>query len=234
MENPGRKELLENIFYTERKRTLWLLNFGLYSVIKRLFDLVFAIIGLILLSPLFLIIALKIKKEDGGRVLFKQTRTGQFGETFEILKFRSMVEENDIKDKNVADKHTKTGEFLRKTSLVELPQLINVLKGEMSFIGPRPWITDYYDTMMNSQKVRTLVKPVITGLAQANGRNGITIFEKLGYDLEYVRKFSIFTDIRVIFASIRAVLSKEDADAGKKIIHDEISELKADNKRYMI
>ena len=227
-------KMLENIVFTPKKRALWLLNFGVYSVIKRLFDLFFAILGLILLSPLFLIVAILIKREDGGKVLFKQMRTGQFGEKFEILKFRSMKEGNDVRDKSCKDKHTKIGKFLRDTSIDELPQLINVLKGEMSFIGPRPWIPEYYEAMMNSQKVRTLVKPGITGLAQANGRNGISIFEKIRLDVEYVHKFSIFMDIIVIIETAKAVISKEDADAGKQIIHDELAELKADNKRYVV
>lgn len=226
--------ILQSAIFSPKKRALWLLNFGIYSVIKRLLDLVFSILGLIVLSPLFAVVAILIKREDGGRVLFKQMRTGQFGEEFEIYKFRSMREGNDIRDKSCKDKHTKIGKFLRDTSIDELPQLINVLKGEMSFIGPRPWIPEYYREMMNAQKVRTLVKPGITGFAQANGRNGISILKKIDLDVKYVRKFSIFMDIIVIFETIKAVLSKADADAGKQIIYDELSELKAENKRFVI
>ena len=136
-------------------------------------------------------------------------------------------------DKTINDKHTKIGKILRDTSIDELPQLINVLKGDMAFIGPRPWITDYYDSMIKGQRIRTLVKPGITGLAQAKGRNGLSIFEKINYDLDYVRHFSIFEDLKVIFLSIRAVCSKENADAGKFLIHDELRELKAKNERYL-
>ena len=226
--------MIRSAIFTPRKRALWLLNFGVYSVIKRLLDFVFALIGLIILSPLFLIVAILIKHEDGGKVFFRQKRTGQWGEEFEILKFRSMKEGNDVLDKSCADKHTKIGKFLRNTSIDELPQLINILRGEMSFIGPRPWIPEYYKEMVNAQKVRTLVKPGITGLAQANGRNGITIMQKIRLDVKYVIWFSIIMDIIVIFKTIKAVVSKEDADAGKQIIHDELSELRSENKRFVV
>ena len=144
-----------------------------------------------------------------------------------------MKEGNDVRDNSCADKHTKIGKFLRNTSIDELPQLINILKGEMSFIGPRPWIPEYYNSMVNVQKVRTLVKPGISGLAQANGRNGISILKKIEFDVKYVRDFSVLMDILVMFGTLKAVISKEDADAGKQIIHDELDELKAENKRYI-
>ena len=234
MKGQENTSMLSSTIFSPQKRAFWLLNFGIYSVMKRILDLVFAVVGLILLSPVFLVIAILIKREDGGAVFFRQLRTGQFGEKFTIYKFRSMKEGNDVRDKSCEDKHTKIGKFLRNTSLDELPQLINVLKGEMSFIGPRPWIPEYYQAMVNSQKVRTLVKPGITGLAQANGRNGISIFDKIKYDIEYVHKFSIFMDVIVIFETVRAVLSKDDADAGKRIIHDELSELRSENKRFVV
>ena len=140
---------------------------------------------------------------------------------------------NDVLDKTCADRHTKIGTLLRKTSLDELPQLFNIVKGEMSFIGPRPWITEYYKAMNYRERTRTVVRPGITGLAQANGRNGISIHEKIDLDLEYVKTYSIFTDIRVIFESVKAVISKEDADAGKGVIHDELEELRAENKLFI-
>lgn len=227
--------LIDSVIFSPKKKSLWLLNFGFYSVLKRILDLVFSTIGLILLSPLFLILAILIKREDGGDVFFKQTRTGQFGKEFKMYKFRSMVMDNDVHDLKSEDKYTKVGKFIRNTSIDELAQLINVFKGDMSLIGPRPWITDYYENMIKTQRVRTLVKPGITGLAQANGRNGITIFEKIGYDVEYVKKFSIVTDVRVIGETIRAALrhDSEEVNAGKAGIHDELAELKADNKRYI-
>lgn len=235
MQNPEGLKLIENVYFSPKKRGLWLLNFGVYSVLKRILDLVFAVILMILLIPLFAIVSILIKREDGGKVFFKQERTGQFGKTFKIYKFRSMVINNDIKDKEHEDKYTKIGKTIRNLSIDELPQLINVIRGEMSFIGPRPWITEYYENMINAQKVRTLVKPGITGLAQANGRNGLSIFEKISYDVEYVKKFSPLTDVRVIFETGRAVIKRNSAEvnAGKNGIYDELSDLKADNKRYV-
>ncbi|MBR1801899.1 sugar transferase [Candidatus Saccharibacteria bacterium] len=222
-----------SLFLTPRIRLSWLIHFVFYSFLKRILGLFFAILGLILLSPVFLIVAILIKLEDGGPVFFKQRRTGLFGKEFLIYKFRTMVVDNDVRDVSCADKHTKIGKILRSTSIDELPQLLNVLKGDMAFIGPRPWITEYFDTMNSHERTRTLVRPGITGLAQANGRNGISIFDKIGYDTEYVKKYGILMDVRVVFDSVRAVLSKEDADAGKNIIHDEIADLKTENMRYI-
>ncbi len=226
-ENPNRD------FLSLFSLVMWNVKFVFYSFVKRVFDILLSLIGLILLSPLFLIIAILIKKEDGGPVLFKQTRTGYLGKEFKVLKFRSMRVGNDVRDNSRADEHTKMGNFMRKTSIDELPQLINVLKGDMSFIGPRPWITEYYGYMNQHERMRVLVRPGITGLAQANGRNGISIFKKIDYDLEYVKKYSIFMDIRVILDSVKAVIFKTNADAGKMVIHNELDELKSKNKRYV-
>ena len=220
-------------FFFYLKRLLWKSNFLVYSFIKRVLDFSFALVFLILSSPLLLIISIMIKREDGDPIIFKQLRTGRNGKDFYIYKFRTMPINNDVLDKSCADQHTKIGSILRKTSLDELPQLINIIKGEMSFIGPRPWITEYYKAMNYRERTRTVVRPGITGLAQANGRNGISIHEKIDLDLEYVKTYSIFTDIRVIFESIRAVVSKEDADAGKGVIHDELEELRAENKLFI-
>jgi lipopolysaccharide/colanic/teichoic acid biosynthesis glycosyltransferase len=227
--------LIDSVIFNPKKKALWLLNFGVFSVVKRIFDLVVALVLLILLSPLFLVVAILIKKEDGGKVFFRQVRTGQFGKEFKIFKFRSMVMNNDVHDKKCEDQYTKIGKVIRNLSIDELPQLLNVIKGEMSFIGPRPWITDYFENMIKTQKVRTLVKPGITGLAQANGRNGISIFDKIGYDVEYVKKFSILMDARVVFETIRSMVKKNESEvnAGKGGIHNELADLKADNKRYL-
>lgn len=194
--------------------------------IKRILDVFFALLLLILLLPIFVIIAILIKIDSKGPVLFHQERTGYKGKNFNLCKFRSMAVSNDVHDFKTEDKHTKIGKILRKTSLDELPQLINVLKGEMSFIGPRPWITDYYENMTKKQRKRVDVKPGITGLAQANGRNGITIKQKINYDLEYVKNCSFKEDIKIIFLTVKAIFSCKGADAGKSTIHDELEELK--------
>lgn len=210
---------------TETRRN-WNNRKTIYAVIKRILGFLLALFGIIVLFPIMLIIAIAIKIDSKGEIIFKQPRTGKGGKVFMAWKFRSMVANNDVHDWSKEDCHTKVGNFLRKTSLDELPQLFNILSGKMAFIGPRPWITDYYENMNEIQRHRTDVLPGITGLAQAKGRNNISIFEKINYDLEYIDNYSLKEDIKIIFLTIKTVLSKEGADAGKSTIHDEIEELK--------
>lgn len=198
----------------------------MYRYFKRLIDLIMALILLIIFLIPMIIIAILIKIDSEGPVLFKQERTGLKGKVFNLYKFRSMSVDNDVHDFSKGDQHTRVGNILRKTSLDELPQIINILKGEMSFIGPRPWITDYYDNMSDEQRHRNDVLPGITGLAQAKGRNNIDINTKINYDLEYVKNYSLFEDIKIIFLTIKTVLSKEGADAGKNTIETELDTLK--------
>lgn len=201
----------------------------MYKYVKRGIDLVMAVLLLIIFLIPMLIIAVLIKLDSKGPVLFKQKRTGLKGKVFNLYKFRSMVTDNDVHDFSKGDQHTKVGNILRKTSLDELPQIINILKGEMSFIGPRPWITDYYDNMNEKQRHRNDVLPGITGLAQAKGRNNISINEKINYDLEYVENYSFRQDVKIVFLTIKTVLSKEGADAGKNTIQNELEDLKTQN-----
>ena len=201
----------------------------MYKYVKRGIDLVMAVLLLIIFLIPMLIIAVLIKLDSKGPVLFKQKRTGLKGKVFNLYKFRSMVTDNDVHDFSKGDQHTKVGNILRKTSLDELPQIINILKGEMSFIGPRPWITDYYDNMNEKQRHRNDVLPGITGLAQAKGRNNISINEKINYDLEYVKNYSFRQDVKIVFLTIKTVLSKEVADAGKNTIQNELEDLKTQN-----
>ncbi len=201
----------------------------MYKYVKRGIDLVMAVLLLIIFLIPMLIIAVLIKLDSKGPVLFKQKRTGLKGKVFNLYKFRSMVTDNDVHDFSKGDQHTKVGNILRKTSLDELPQIINILKGEMSFIGPRPWITDYYDNMNEKQRHRNDVLPGITGLAQAKGRNNISINEKINYDLEYVKNYSFRQDVKIVFLTIKTVLSKEGADAGKNTIQNELEDLKTQN-----
>lgn len=204
---------------------------GVYKYIKMLFDFLIALIGIIITAPIMLIIAISIKLDSKGPVLFKQKRTGKNGKVFNMYKFRSMAVDNDVHDFSKKDQHTKVGSFIRKTSLDELPQFFNIIKFEMSFIGPRAWITDYYDLMNEEQRHRCDVLPGITGLAQANGRNNLTIFDKINYDLEYINNFSFMQDIKVIFLTVKTVLSKSGADAGKGTIQDELEALRKQNKK---
>ena len=194
--------------------------------VKRILDVLIALFILIVFAIPMILIAIAIKLEDHGPVFFRQERTGRYGKVFRLIKFRSMKVDNDVHDFKCADKHTKVGSFLRKTSLDELPQVFNILKGEMSFIGPRPWIPDYYENMNAEQRKRVNVRPGITGLAQAKGRNGLTIFEKIKFDVHYVENLTFFEDCKVIFLTIVTVLSGKGADAGKETIKNELDALK--------
>ncbi len=194
--------------------------------VKRVLDVLVVLFILIVFAIPMILIAIAIKLEDHGPVFFRQERTGRYGKVFRLIKFRSMKVDNDVHDFKCADKHTKVGSFLRKTSLDELPQVFNILKGEMSFIGPRPWIPDYYENMNAEQRKRVNVRPGITGLAQAKGRNGLTIFEKIKFDVHYVENLTFFEDCKVIFLTIVTVLSGKGADAGKETIKNELDALK--------
>ena len=185
------------------------LNNTLYRIIKRCFDILFASILIIILSPLLLLIALLVKLSSQGPIFFKQMRTGFHNEEFYILKFRSMSMSADA-DTKMATKDdprkTKTGNFLRKYNLDELPQLFNILKGDMSFVGPRPHMVsqtkDFYGTY-NNYLVRHWVKPGLTGWAQVNGfRGNSSIQKRLKYDIYYIENWSLFFDIRIIFLTL--------------------------------
>ena len=202
-----------------------------YGAFKRGFDATVSFCSLVMLLPLFLVVAAAIKFDSPGPVLFKQKRTGKNGKEFNILKFRSMSQDNNMKDLSCDDKCTRVGGWLRKTSIDELPQLINVLRGQMAFIGPRPWIPEYWDNMNEQERRRYSVRPGITGLAAAKGRNGLNVFEKINYDLEYVNNYSLKMDTKVVFLTIKQVLSIKEADAGKKKVHNDIKDLKKENGR---
>ena len=151
----------------------------IYCVFKRILDIIFSLIGLVLLFPIIIVVGPIIKLQDGGPIFFKQTRTGKKGKDFDLIKFRSMPVDNDVRNFEKEDQMTKFGSFIRKTSIDELPQCWNILKGEMSFIGPRPWIPEYYHNMTESQRRRFVVRPGITGLAQVKGRNNIPVTKKI-------------------------------------------------------
>lgn len=201
-------------------------HFSFYAGIKRVLDFVLAAFSLLFLLPVFLILAVVIKIDSPGPILFKQERVGKNGKIFKILKFRSMVCDNDMRDMSCRDKYTRVGKLIRRTSLDELPQLINVIVGQMSFVGPRPWVVEYWTNMNEEERRRSLVRPGITGLAQVKGRNGISIFQKIQYDLIYVNNFSLKQDIKVIFLTIKTVVSGCAVDAGKEGVMDDIRDLK--------
>lgn len=204
---------------------------NMYLVIKRVFDFIMSAILLLVLFVPFVVIGIAIKIEDKGPVFYKQTRIGKDLKPFEIYKFRSMKTNRKELDSNMSHEEmvTNVGKFIRKTSIDELPQLINILKGEMSFIGPRPWIPEYYEWFTDEQKRRSNVLPGITGLAQAKGRNNINIFKKIEYDLEYVKNISLLMDLKIIWLTIKEVFEATGAETSETEIKEEIEQLKRNN-----
>ena len=192
----------------------------MYKYIKRILDVLFSLVLLIILLIPMVIVMILILIIDRQKPLFTQTRTGKNGKEFRLYKLRSMKIINGTND------YTKLGKVIRKLSFDELPQLINILKGDMSFIGPRPWITDYYKYMTDYQKKRFNVLPGLTGLAQVNGRNGISIIDKINYDIQYIDNFSFKQDIYIVFKTIYVVLKNDNADLDEKGIKSEIEVLK--------
>ncbi len=174
-------------------------------------DRLFAFLALILLSPFMLIIILVLFLSFGNRFLFIQERTGLGGKIFKLIKFKTMTDERDSRGYLLPDNERLTGfgKFLRRTSLDELPQFINILKGDMSLVGPRPLLPEYVKLYNEFQKRRLTVKPGITGWAQINGRNNTTWKERFEHDVWYVDNISFALDIRIIFATILKVLKAE-------------------------
>ncbi|WP_305764672.1 MULTISPECIES: sugar transferase [Gammaproteobacteria] len=182
---------------------------------KRAFDIIIAVIALILLAPVILLVALLIRLKLGSPVLFKQTRPGLNGELFRMLKFRSMLDANDKAGVPLPDKQRLTGfgNLLRSTSLDELPGLINVLKGDMSLVGPRPLLVEYLPLYTPEQYSRHEVRPGITGWAQVNGRNTLSWEEKFELDIWYVENQSFWLDIKILFLTLKKVFLREGVSA---------------------
>jgi lipopolysaccharide/colanic/teichoic acid biosynthesis glycosyltransferase len=182
---------------------------------KRIIDILGSGLGLLILSPILAIVAYKIRRELGSPVLFRQTRPGLHGKPFQMIKFRTM---RDISDANGcllpdAERLTPLGLFLRLSSLDELPELWNVLKGDMSFVGPRPLLMEYLLLYSPEQARRHEVRPGITGWAQVNGRNAISWDRKFALDVWYVDNRSLWLDIKIICLTIRKVLKREGISA---------------------
>lgn len=181
---------------------------------KRLFDVTAAAGGIICISPVLAVIALVVRKKLGSPVIFKQTRIGQYGEPFEIYKFRSMTDERDAAGNLKSDEErlTNTGSFLRKYSLDELPQLFNVLKGDLSLVGPRPLLMQYLKLFNREQMKRHMIKPGITGWAQVNGRNELSWQEKFDMDVWYVENRSFRLDIKILYMTIRDLFKRKNVN----------------------
>lgn len=180
-------------------------------ILKRLFDFFCSLLGLLILSPIFVITTFCLYVANQGKPFFFQRRPGKGEKIFKIIKFKTM---NDRKDEagnllSDAERLTKVGSFVRKTSLDEIPQLINVLKGEMSLVGPRPLLVQYLQLYNSTQKRRHEVRPGITGWAQVNGRNGISWEKKFEYDVWYVDNISFYLDVKVLLLTFKKVFVKE-------------------------
>lgn len=184
--------------------------------IKRIIDFTIVLIVLLLIWPVLLIITLWLHfANKGAGAIFTQERPGKDGKIFKVIKFKTMTDERDANGNILPDelRLTKVGRFIRSTSIDELPQLINVLKGEMSIIGPRPLLPQYLPLYSAEQARRHEVRPGITGWAQCHGRNAITWTEKFKLDVWYVDNISLWTDIKVVFITAKKVLSREDINS---------------------
>lgn len=180
--------------------------------IKRTFDIVLSGIALLVLSPVFLIVAVLVRMKLGSPVIFHQERPGNGEKIFTLYKFRTMTDARD-KEGNLlpdADRLTAFGSFLRKSSLDELPELWNIFRGDMSVIGPRPLLTGYLPYYTERERIRHTVRPGLTGLAQVSGRNFIPWDARLEKDVEYVEQLSFWMDLRVLWKTVQVVLKKED------------------------
>lgn len=176
-------------------------------MIKRLFDLIAAAIGLLLLSPVIAVVAVQTRRKLGSPVLFRQERPGKDGKPFEMIKFRTMRDAIDSSGKALPDDERMTpfGSFLRSSSLDELPELWNVLKGNMSLVGPRPLLMEYLPRYSAEQYRRHEVRPGVTGWAQVNGRNAISWEEKFKLDVWYVDNRSLWLDLKILFLTVKKV-----------------------------
>lgn len=180
-------------------------------VVKRFVDIVCSGLGLIIISPILLIVAILIRIKLGSPIFFTQDRVGKDGHIFKMIKFRTMLDATDKWGEPLPDEDRLTpfGKMIRSTSIDELPELINVFKGDMSLVGPRPLLVEYKELYSPEQFRRHEVRPGITGWAQVNGRNSISWKERFELDVEYVENFNLFMDIKILFMTVFKVLKKD-------------------------
>lgn len=182
------------------------------SFVKRFFDIVLSGLALLILSPVFLVVALLVRSRLGSPVIFRQERPGYGEKIFTLCKFRTMTDERDENGELLPDsvRLTAFGSFLRSTSLDELPELWNIFRGDMSIIGPRPLLVGYLPYYTERERLRHTVRPGLTGLAQVSGRNFIAWDDRLEKDVEYVEHLTFFTDLKILWKTVTVVLKKED------------------------
>ena len=180
-------------------------------MIKRLIDIIGSLVGLILLSPIFLITAILVYFKLGSPIFFVQERVGKDDKVFKMIKFRSMKDAKDKFGNDLPDEERLTpfGKILRSLSIDELPELINVLKGDMSLVGPRPLLVSYLELYSKEQRRRHEMRPGITGLAQVNGRNSISWGERFKMDVSYIDQYSLFLDIKILFMTVYKVIKRD-------------------------
>ena len=193
------------------------------NFIKRILDIILSFLALVILSPLLILTAFLIRIKLGAPVFFKQLRPGKNEKIFGILKFRTMTDAKDENGNLLPDeiRLTRFGQFLRSTSIDELPELLYILNGDMSIVGPRPLLVQYLERYNEEQKHRHDVKPGLTGLAQVNGRNGITWEEKFHYDLEYVKNITFYGDCKIIFQTVMKVFGREGISSATSVTMEE-------------
>lgn len=190
--------------------------------IKRFLDFVVALFALLILSPLFLILIVVGTIKMKGNPFFTQERPGKNEKIFKLIKFRTMSNEKDKEGKLLPDEKrlTKYGKFLRSTSLDELPELINIIFGQLSFVGPRPLLVSYLPYYMEIEHHRHDVTPGLTGLSQVSGRNYVTWEDKFAMDLEYVNNLSFILDLSILFKTVAVVVKRENIETSSAIVHD--------------
>lgn len=193
---------------------------------KRAIDITLSLTTILLTLPLGIVVAILIKLDSKGPVLFTQERTGLNGELFKMYKFRTMACTNDVRDTSHENQITRIGRVARSLSLDEIPQMLNILLGQMSFIGPRPWIHDYYENMTTKQRQRVSVLPGVTGLAQVYGRNNLSINGKIKMDLAYVQHVTFVDDSKIFLKTIGALFTRTGQEISKFSIAREIETLK--------
>ena len=200
-------------------------------MLKRLLDIIIASIALILLSPLYAFVAYKVKKNLGSPILFRQVRPGLHGKPFEMIKFRTMKDAVDEQGNPLPDSERLTpfGQMLRSTSLDEMPELWNVIKGDMSIVGPRPLLMEYLPLYSPEQAKRHDLRPGMTGHAQVNGRNAIGWEEKFKLDTWYVENQSIWLDFKIMFKTVHKVLAKDDISAEGEVTMSKFTGTKTDH-----